>query len=148
MLIQQLSVFLPNQKGHMARVTKILQENGIDLRAVVAFDTSEYGILRLIVSDPEKALAVLLGEGFVAKISKIVAVEPEDRTGSLNELFCLLADNDLNIDYTYCFVIQKKEMPYFALKTNDLEKTAALLHKNGYKVVNLSEICENGGCGL
>ena len=148
MLIQQLSVFLPNQKGHMANVTKLLQENGIDIRAVVAFDTSEYGILRIIVSEPERALAVLLAEGFVAKISKIVAVEPEDRTGSLNELFSLLADHDLNIDYTYCFVIRKQEMPYFALKTNDLEKTAALLNENGYKVVNMAEICENGTCSL
>ena len=148
MLIQQISVFLPNQKGHLAKVTKLLQENGIDIRAAVAFDTSEYGILRIIVTEPERALAVLLAEGFVAKISKIVAVEPEDRTGSLNELFCLLSDNDLNIDYTYCFVLRKKEMPYFAVKTNDLEKTAALLNGNGYKVVNLAEICEDKNCGL
>ena len=148
MLIRQISVFLPNQKGHLAKVTKILQDSGVDIRAVVAFDTSEYGILRLIVSDPEKALELLLAEGFVAKISKVVAVEPEDRTGSLNELFGLLADNDLNVDYTYSFVIAKNAMPYFVLKTGDLEKTAALLDGNGYKVVNMAEICEGGTCRL
>lgn len=141
MFIKQLSIFLPNQKGQLAKMTKIMLENNIDVRAIVVFDTADYGIMRAIVDQPDKALELLNEEGFVAKISKVLVVEPEDRTGSLHELYALLADNDMNIDYTYSFVMRKSEMPYFVLKVDDLEKAANLLIDKGHKVVNLAEIC-------
>lgn len=141
MLIKQLSIFLPNQKGHLAKVTKLLLEHNIDIRAIVLFDTADYGIMRAIVDQPDKALELLQKEGFVAKISKVLAVEPEDRPGSLHELYALLADNDMNIDYTYSFVMKKNEMPYFIFKVDRLEQAAELLCQKGYKVINLPEIC-------
>ena len=164
MFIKQLSVFLPNQKGHLARLTKVLLENDIDIRAIVLFDTVDYGIMRSIVDEPERALdilekekdisketlmdaiensLILEKEGFVAKTGNVIAVEPEDRMGSLHELFAFLADNGMNVDYTYSFVMRKNDMPYFVLKTDKMEESAALLTEKGYKVVGLQQICSS-----
>ncbi len=143
MFIKQLSVFLPNQKGHLARLTKVLLDNHIDIRAIVLFDTVDYGIMRAIVDEPDLALDILEKEGFVAKIGSVIAVEPEDRTGSLHELFAFLSDNGMNIDYTYSFVMTKNDMPYFVLKTDRMEESAMLLVERGYKVVGLSQICSS-----
>lgn len=140
MLVKQISIFLPNQKGNLARVTKLLQEHNIDIRAIVAFDTAEYGILRIIVTEPDLALKRLVDAGYVAKISKVLVVEPEDRTGSLYQLFETLANQELNVDYTYSFTMQTGAMPYFVLKVEDLEKAAEVLSKSGVRVINMGEI--------
>lgn len=143
MLIKQVSIFVSNQKGQVANITRIMMENDIDIRALVLFDTPEYSILRTIVSKPEEALAVLKKEGYVAKISKVVAVEPEDRTGSLNRLFTTLADAGFSIDYTYCFVMKQREMPLFVIKTEDTDHAAKVLLENHFNVVNKMEIYES-----
>jgi hypothetical protein len=140
MLMKQISIFLPNQNGYLAKVTKVLLDHEIDVRAIVAFDTAEYGILRAIVTEPDLALELLKEDGFVAKISKVIVVEPEDRTGSLHQMFATLADNNLNIDYTYSFVMKKGQMPYFVLKVDELEKAAEILAKTGVRVINHKEI--------
>ncbi|NLY71585.1 MAG: amino acid-binding protein [Clostridiales bacterium] len=140
MYIKQISIFLPNQKGHLEKVTRLFLKHNIDIRAIVAFDTAEYGILRTIVDQPDKAVKVLNEEGFVAKISKVIVVEPEDRTGSLHELFEILANNDFNVEYTYSFVMRQDLMPFFVLKINELEKAARVLCENGIKVINIKEI--------
>jgi hypothetical protein len=141
MLIKQISIFLPNQEGHLAKVTKVLLEHNIDIRAIVAFDTAEYGILRAIVTEPDRAVELLKQDGFVAKTSKVIVVEPEDRTGSLHELFAILSENHMNIEYTYCFVMKKNTMPYFVLKVDELEKAAEVLTNKGIKVINKVELC-------
>lgn len=142
MLIKQISIFLPNQKGHLARVTQALLANHIDIRAIVAFDTADFGILRAIVTEPDRALEVLKAEGFVAKVSKVIVVEPEDRTGSLHEIFALLAEQGMNIDYTYSFVMRKGEMPYFVLKVEELERAVDVLAAAGVKIINKNEVNE------
>lgn len=140
MLVKQISIFLPNQKGNLARVTKLFLDHAIDIRAMVAFDTAEFGILRAIVTEPDRALELLKEDGFVAKISKVLVVEPEDKTGSLHQLFAVLAEREMNIEYTYSFVMKKGDMPYFVLKVQDLEKAAELLAKVGIRVINRSEL--------
>lgn len=142
MLIKQISIFLPNQKGHLARVTQALLDNRIDIRAIVAFDTADFGILRAIVTEPDRALDVLKAEGFVAKVSKVIVVEPEDRTGSLHEIFALLADQGMNIEYTYSFVMRKGDMPYFVLKVEELERAVDVLAAAGVKIINKNEVNE------
>lgn len=141
MLIKQISIFLPNQEGHLAKVTKVLLDHNIDIRAIVVFDTAEYGILRAIVTEPDRAVELLKEDGFVAKTSKVIVVEPEDRTGSLHELYAVLAEHNMNIEYTYCFVMKKHEMPYFVLKINELERAAEMLTLKGFKIINKEDIC-------
>jgi hypothetical protein len=140
MLIKQISIFIPNKKGSLSELTDILVAQGIDIRAIAVFDTSEFGILRIVVDDPDRAVEILNKEGVVAKVSKVIAVEPEDKPGSLNQIFTILRDADINIDYIYSFIMRKKEMPYIVLKVDEQEKAVEVLTSNGINVINKEEV--------
>lgn len=135
MLVKQISIFIPNVKGSLAKLTSILVKNNIDIRAISVFDTTEFGILRLVVDNPEETLSILTKEGLIAKISDVLAVEPEDKPGSLDEIFQILSDNDINIDYIYSYVMRMRELPYIVLKTDHMEKAAKILTERGIKVI-------------
>lgn len=135
MLLKQISIFIPNRKGTLAKLTGILGQNKIDIRAISVFDTTEFGILRLVVDDPQKTLELLKQEGFVAKLSDVIAVEPEDKPGSLDRIFNILAENDINIEYIYSYVMRMRELPYIVLKTSDMERAITVLKENGIKVI-------------
>ena len=140
MLIKQISIFIPNKKGSLSQLTDILVAQGIDIRAIAVFDTAEFGILRIVVDDPDRAVEILNKEGVVAKVSKVIAVEPEDKPGSLNQIFTILRDADINIDYIYSFIMRKKEMPYIVLKVDEQEKAVEVLTANGINVINKEEV--------
>lgn len=140
MLIKQISIFIPNKKGSLSQLTDILIAHHIDIRAIAVFDTTEFGILRIVVDDPDKAVEILNKEGIVAKVSRVIAVEPEDRPGSLNTIFSILRDADINIEYIYSFIMRKKEMPYVVLKVDQQEKAVDELTAHGINVVNKEEI--------
>ncbi len=140
MLIKQISIFIPNKKGSLSQLTDILIAHNIDIRAIAVFDTAEFGILRLVVDDPDRAVEILNEEGVVAKVSKVIAVEPEDKPGSLNEIFTILKDADINIDYIYSFIMRKKEMPFIVLKVDEQEKAVEVLTSAGINVINKEEI--------
>ena len=133
--VKQLSIFVANEKGTLADVTRIFREHDIDIRALSVYDTVEYGILRTVVRDPEKAVEELAKEGIVSKLSDILAINPEDRRGSLNDVFTLLGDNDINIDYVYSFLVREDGSQLFVLKVNDKDKAQDLLEKNGVKII-------------
>lgn len=132
MLAKQLSIFIENKAGHLASITRTIKDAGIDLRALSVFDSAEFGILRIIVSDPYKAAELLKEEGHVVKMTDVLAVEPEDRVGAMNAIFTVLADNEINVEYVY-FHIQRGEhaMPYVILKTSNQEKAMAVLSDAG-----------------
>jgi len=140
MLIKQISIFIPNKKGSLSQLTDILIAHNIDIRAIAVFDTAEFGILRIVVDDPDRAVEILNKEGVVAKVSKVIAVEPEDKPGSLNQIFSILRDADINIDYIYSFIMRKKEMPYIVLKVDEQEKAVEVLTAHGINVINKEEI--------
>ena len=140
MLIKQISIFIPNKKGSLSQLTDILIAHHIDIRAIAVFDTTEFGILRIVVDDPDKAVEILNKEGIVAKVSRVIAVEPEDKPGSLNTIFSILRDADINIEYIYSFIMRKKEMPYVVLKVDQQEKAVDELTAHGINVVNKEEI--------
>ncbi|QOX65623.1 ACT domain-containing protein [Anoxybacterium hadale] len=140
MLIKQISIFIPNKKGSLSQLTDILIAHHIDIRAIAVFDTAEFGILRIVVDDPDRAVDVLNKEGVVAKVSRVIAVEPEDKPGSLNTIFSILRDADINIEYIYSFIMRQKEMPYVVLKVDQQEKAVDELTAHGINVVNKEEI--------
>lgn len=140
MLIKQISIFIPNKKGSLAQLTDILIAHNIDIRAIAVFDTAEFGILRVVVDDPDRAVEILNQEGVVAKVSKVIAVEPEDKPGSLNQIFSILRDEDINVDYIYSFIMRKKEMPYIVMKVDQQEKAVDVLTGHGINVINKEEI--------
>lgn len=143
MLIKQISIFIPNKKGSLSELTNILVAHEIDIRAIAVFDTTEFGILRIVVDNPDKTVEVLREEGIIAKVTEVLAVEPEDKPGALSEIFEILRDNDLNIEYIYSFVMRKTEMPYIVLKLDNQERGAEVLAANGINVVNKSEAYGN-----
>lgn len=133
--VKQLSIFVANEKGTLADVTRIFREQGIDIIALSVYDTVDYGILRAVVSDPGKAVEELAKEGIVSKISNVLAINPEDKRGSLNDIFSLLCENDINVEYIYAFLVREDKSQLFVLKVDDQEKAQNLLEKNGVKII-------------
>lgn len=137
---KQVSVFIENKKGHLAALTNAIKNEDIDIRAISVFDTNEFGILRLVVDDPEKALAAVRKAGYAAKISDILAAEIADKPGALNEIFSLFDEADINIEYIYSFVMKTNVRPLIILKVDRLDDAAKLLTDHGIRVVEADEI--------
>jgi len=104
MKVEQISIFIENKSGRLAEITRILGDAGINIRALSLADTSDFGILRLIVDNVEKAKAVLKEKGFTVSKTEVVAVEVPDRPGGLSSLLQTLDANQINVEYMYAFV--------------------------------------------
>lgn len=104
MKVEQLSIFIENKAGRLASVTSVLAESGVNLRALSLADTSDFGILRLIVDDTEKAKNLLKEAGFTVGITHVVAVEVEDRPGGLDRIMQIIREKGVNVEYMYAFV--------------------------------------------
>jgi len=103
MKIQQLSVFVENKPGHIIAPCRLMAEAGIDLRALSLADTQRFGILRMIVSDWQRASQVLQRAGFIVKSNEVLAIEVPDRPGGLTEILELFEGTEINIEYMYAF---------------------------------------------
>lgn len=144
MLINQLSVFIENKKGKLCEITSVLKDAGIDIRAISVFDSAEFGILRLVVDQPEVGAAALKEAGHVVKQSKVLAVDPSDKVGSLSDVFTLLSTNAINIEYVYSFVMPfNTGSPLIILKTDDQEKAIALLKKSEATLIPKETVYNN-----
>ena len=104
MLIKQISIFLENKRGRLAEVTQILGKNHIDISALSIADTTDFGILRLIVNQPDKARQVLDQSGFAVSINDVIAIEVEDKPGGLSKVLTILDGKGISIEYMYAFV--------------------------------------------
>lgn len=104
MLVKQISVFLENKFGRLAEVTKTLRENKIDIRALYIADTTEYGILRMIVDQPDAALKALSEAGFTVNETMVIAISVADRPGTLDDVLEILSANSISVDYLYAYV--------------------------------------------
>lgn len=133
-MLRQLSVFIENEIGKLNIVTTTLKENNVNIRAIATFDTPEFGFLRLIVDKPELAKEVLVNNGFIVKITNVLAVCIEDKPGSLDQVFQIIASVRLNINYVYSFVIRDNKSPFIIMHIDDLEIAEKILIQNGVKV--------------
>jgi hypothetical protein len=140
MKIQQISVFLENKPGRLANVALILRENKINIRALTIADTSDFGILRMIVSKPELANEVLKKAGFTVKINTVIAVEIDDREGIFYDIMDMCDKNVLNIEYTYSFVEQYSNKAILFLRIENVDKAIEVFGKNGYKMLTDEEV--------
>ncbi len=131
MTIKQISVFVENKSGHLARITSLLGKNGVDLRAMSIADTTDFGILRIIVNDTEKAISILKNEGCIVSVTDVLAVEMGDTPGSLAKILTLLSDSGISIEYLYAFITRKHGHAYVILRVEDNDAAAAILAKNG-----------------
>ena len=140
MNVTQISVFLENRAGQLSNITKVLSENNIDLRAINIAETQDYGVLRIIPADAQKASAVLLENGFIMAMTPVIAVAVPDRPGGLNSLLEALAEKEIGIEYMYSVFSSNSGESIMVLQVGEAEKVSALLSEKGFKVSSIEEI--------
>lgn len=124
----------------MMRVTSVLTESHVNIRAISTFDTPEFGILRLVVDDPAKAKESLTQKGFVTRVNDVIGAELKDEKGNLNEMLRILADGKINVNYIYSFVIREEKAPVIVFHTDDFQKAEQVLKRAEVKLVEESEL--------
>ena len=140
MQAEQISVFLENKTGRLAEVTGILAESKVNIRALALADTSDFGVLRLIVDDNMKAVKALKNRGFTVGRTDVVAVEVEDRPGGLHRLLDMLHKADINVEYMYAFVQHSGENAVMIFRFDNIDEAVKVLEKHNVKVINGSEV--------
>jgi len=140
MKVKQISVFLENKKGRLKKAVHALAKANINIRALSIADTSEFGILRLIVPEPEKAKKVLEENNFVVKINDVIAVEVPDKPGGLDSILGILTKADMNVEYIYAFVEKKGEKALVVIRTEDIESGIKVLREAKVPILSSEDI--------
>ncbi len=135
MRVEQISVFLENKAGRLCEVTRILAESGINIRALSLADTSDFGILRLIVNDNNKAREVLKERGFTVGKTEVVAVEVDDRPGGLHRILDVLFRANVNVEYMYAFVQQSGSNAVIIFRFDNTDEALNILRQNSVTVI-------------
>ena len=135
MFMKQLTVFLENREGRLESVTDLLANNNINIACLALADTSEYGVLRLIVSDPDKAKAALKEAGYSARLTDVLGVRLAQVPGTVSKLTKTLAAEGINIEYMYT-LSSSKEFGSMILKVSDIEKASSVVKAAGMELVN------------
>ncbi len=141
MMTEQLSVFLENRAGRLAEVTNALAEAGVNIRALSLADTSDFGILRMIVCDHEKAQAVLKAKGFTLGRTSVVAVEVPDTPGGLDSVLQLVSTHGINVEYMYAFVHRAAESAVMIFRFDNVEQAITVLQANNFTILPAAQLC-------
>ena len=136
MAINQVSVFVENKQGTLCGIAEVLAKNGVDMQALTLADTTDFGIMRMIVTDTEKAKDVLTAQGYLVKVNEVVAVEMENKPGAFYEVINILGAAGINIEYLYAFIAVCGKNAKIVLRVDDNAKTEALLANKGIKIVS------------
>jgi len=140
MFIKQLSVFVENKHGRLEAIINALGEKGVNISALSIAETSEFGVLRLIVDDIDKAKACLNEIGVISRITDVIAVYIDDRTGGLASVLKIMSDGGIGIEYMYAFLGRTEGKALMVLKADDEPKLEKLLTENGIKLASSDEI--------
>ncbi len=140
MRVKQISVFLENKSGRLAQVTELLGEKGINIRALSIADTSDFGILRLIVNKPEEAYGILKNGGFTVSETEVIAVEVEDKPGGLARAMGLLDGAGINIEYLYAFLEKSSSAALVVFRVEQIDQAVEILGKNEINVLRGEEV--------
>ena len=134
-MAKQISVFVENKPGKLMRITEVLEDSGINLRAVTISDSGDYGIIKLLVDKPQEGCDALKADGLAATLKDIVAVKLQDRPGGLRGATTVLAQNGVNIDDAYGFILKGTSEAVFVFQVEHVQKTESLLKEAGFEVV-------------
>lgn len=140
MIVRQLSVFLENKPGRLCAATDALAKEGVNISALTLADTAEFGILRMIVDQPDLARDVLTASGVVVRISKVLAVAMDDAPGGAGGILKLLSEAGLNVEYMYACVGRLTGKAIMVIRTDDIDLATDILHRNGYGDINPAEV--------
>jgi hypothetical protein len=136
----QISVFLENKSGRLAEVTRVLANNGINIRALSLVETIDYGVLRLIVDKPAPAKQVLSAAGFTVTETPVIAVGMPDRPGALADIVEMLTRKDINVEYCYAFVGKSGENAVVIFRIDAVDAALKALQEGGVRVLSSSEV--------
>ncbi len=136
MELYQVSVFVENKAGRLAEITEVLSDNSINMRALSIADTTDFGILRLIVDDPRTTERILMENGFTVTITRVIGVFVPDRPGGLSFVLRLLSDAGVSVEYLYAFIEKTADKASVILRVDDDEKAKAVLADNGIETIS------------
>lgn len=140
MFVKQISVFLENKPGKLSQVTDILEKSNIDIKAISIADTTEFGILRMIVDKPEEAVKAIKAEKFPVSTTDVLAVEVSDRPGGLNRALQILNDAGISVEYLYSFIKRNGERALILFRVEEPERAVEVLQSAGIKLYSTEEI--------
>ncbi len=143
MTTQQLSIFLENKPGQLVRVTQTLKEAQIDIRAMSLADTKDFGIVRMIVSETDKAQEVMREKGFMSTITKVMCIAMDDHPGGLSKITELMAQADVNIDYLYACITEIGKNAYIVMHVDKEATAEKVLQEAGIKMVSTADIAKS-----
>ena len=139
MTAKQLSVFIENRQGRLGEVLHVLKENGVNILSISLADTTEYGLLRLIVNQPERGRDVLLEAGFSSMLTEVLIIKVPHVAGSLQSILEVIAEKNVNIEYMYGLSVETEDAS-IVMKTNDLKVACEVLLKSGIDTMTGDEI--------
>lgn len=140
MRAEQISIFLENKEGRLAEVTAILRDANVNIRALSLADTTDFGILRLIVDNNQKAEEALKREGFTVGKTNVIAVEVNDEPGGLNRVLDPLTVAGVNVEYMYAFANPHSNNAIMIFRFDNLDKAIAILKENSINVINGEDV--------
>ncbi len=140
MFINQISVFMENRPGSLAEITSCLSKNAVDIRAINTADTTDFGILRMIVDNTTLAEKVLRENHMTVSITDVIAVSIEDKVGSFSDVIMILKDRNISIEYVYSFIGEKSTKAVIVIKTDDNASALLQLHENGIKTLSADDL--------
>lgn len=136
-MLTQVSVFLENIPGILSNLTKVLMDEGINMRAVTVAETADYGILRMLVDKPKKCVEILKGADYLVTTTDVIAVDIPDKPGALHEIATILGDMGVNIEYLYSTLVKEEAM--IVIRVDDIDKAVAILKKENVKLIESQE---------
>ena len=139
MFAKQLTVFIENRSGRLSEVLGVLKQNGVNILSLSLADTTEFGLLRLIVDNAALGKEKLTENGFSSLLSNVSIIQIPHKVGSLQELLKVIDDNGINIEYMYGLSIESEEA-YVVLKASDIEKVDEILTANGIKTISCEDL--------
>ena len=140
MNIHQISVFLENRTGQLAEITRLLAQEHVDIRAISIAEASDYGLVRMIVDDSQKASAILLQHGDILSMTPVWAVEVPDRPSGLADLLAVLAENHVDVEYMYSLFTNKVGHAYMVLRITDEPRFLSALGDRRIKIMSKDEL--------
>jgi hypothetical protein len=140
MKVEQISIFIENKSGRLAEVARVLGEKGVNIRALSLADTSDFGILRLLVDNTDVAQTTLKENGFTVNKTEVVAVEVPDDPGGLCNILQVLDDNEINVEYMYAFVERNAGNAVIIFRFDDVDNAIKTLHEKGVSILSGNQL--------
>lgn len=136
MLIKQISVFVENKSGRLAEITKVIADANIDMRALSIADTTDFGILRVIVNKPDEAEKLLREAGMTVSVTNVIAIGVDDQPGCFSNALQVLASNNVDVEYMYAFVSRDTKKAYIIVRVADNDKAIGVLTREGIELLD------------